>query len=178
MGPLFFRRTPLSRQTGQTFYAEDRVLNREIEQAIDGLRPVALAKRETRPAFFMLRGAFFVRQGDFRQAKRAFQRVVTLQPKNVTPRLRLFNALLHLGDVEQAEGVLTDIKRMKRSSEQVARLQAQLDARRAQLRRLGFRRRGLGTRNLPAMPGNEGMKKKEIKPPAPSSPKGAGWKLQ
>jgi tetratricopeptide (TPR) repeat protein len=108
-----------------------------VEEGMDAWRPGALANKQTRPAFYFLRGQYYNKINNNRQALQAYQAALAAQPAHVQSMVGVFEVSLRLGDMEQAAKSLKDLGE-KLPKEALERFRGRLERCREVARKGGF----------------------------------------
>lgn len=141
---LLFQHTRLLLHHGHRFIEDETERRKELDASMTRLRPVALSHKPLRPSFYVLRGTYYTRFDNPRQARRAFDKALEQRPDDRSALLGAFQASLTLGDLERASDLL-DILSKTLTEAELLRMREALAARRVEIeeRRSYFDKRKL-----------------------------------
>lgn len=80
-----------------------------IDEVMDAWRPAALANHQTRPGFYYLRGEYYRKLNNPKQALQAYQAALSAQPEHIASLAARFDVSLRLSDLDLAFKSLKDL---------------------------------------------------------------------
>ncbi len=80
-----------------------------IDEVMDAWRPAALANHQTRPGFYYLRGEYYRKLNNPKQALQAYQAALSAQPEHTASLAARFDVALRLSDLDLAFKSLKDL---------------------------------------------------------------------